>query len=89
MKKIIFLCLTIMFTSVIYSQSVKLFSTYVKPVNGETRFATVLTDNTIWWCDPNIATWTKVMMNNLPSGFEIKLFSAYVKPDGETRYAVV
>ena len=89
MKKNIFLLIAVLCTSPIYTQNVKLLATYVKPVNGETRFVTVLSDNTIWWADPALVQWNKVATNNLPAKFEIKRFAAYVKPSGDTRYAVV
>lgn len=66
---------------------IKNLSAYIKP-NEESRYVISLTNNTIWWADPNIGKWTKVSTTGLPDNFEIKNLSAYVKPNGESRYTI-
>ncbi len=86
MRKILIILLALS-TSSIFAQEVEHLSAYVKP-NGATRYAISLTDNTIWWADPNDGQWTKVSSTGLPDNFEIKILSAYVKPNGQSRYAI-
>jgi len=70
----------------IQKPSIKCLTAYARP-DGETRYVTVLTDNTIWWYAPGYP-WQPSPTEGLPTGFNIEHFAAYVKADG-TRYVVV
>lgn len=70
-----------------YGQKIENLSVYVKP-NGETRYVVSLTNNSIWWTEPNIGQWTKVLNTGLFDGLEIKNLSAYIKPNEESRYVI-
>jgi len=87
MRKIFIFALLVISTTALFAQEVKHLSAYVKPT-GESRYAISMTNNTIWWADPNDGKWTNVLTNGLPKGFEIKNLAAYIKPNGQSRYVI-
>ncbi len=87
MKKLIFILLFALTSWSATAQSVKLFDSYLRAGDLETRYVVVLSDNSIWWFAPGY-DWKKSSKAGLPDK-SIKLISCYSHTDASTRYVVV
>ena len=87
MKKLLFIVLIALTSWSVKAQDIKLFDSYLRAGDLETRYVVVLTDNTIWWFAPGY-DWEKSSKAGLPDK-SIKLISCYSHTDATTRYVVV
>lgn len=87
MKKLLIIALFTLTSLSASAQTIKLFDSYLRAGDAETRYVVVLTDNTIWWFAPGFE-WEKSSKAGLPDK-SIKLISCYSHKDGSTRYVVV
>jgi hypothetical protein len=88
MKKTVLVILSLILSSVVFSQKIKLFESYLRLNDLSTRYVVVLEDNSIWWFAPE-QPWEKSSVKGLPNEYKIKQISCYSKEDGESRYVVV